>query len=225
MVGYGAAMDAVDSRPATVLLAGATGLVGSHVLDLLLADPRVARVVAPARRPLPPHPKLQDPRVDYDALPADAPWWAVDAVVCTLGTTIRTAGNREAFRRVDHDYPLRVAELALRHGARAYALNSAKGADPRSRVFYSRIKGELERDLEMLGYPSLTFVRPGLIGGERDEHRSGEAAATVVLRALAPVLPRGWRINPAPVIAAALVEAALRAPAGSHAVESAALLG
>jgi uncharacterized protein YbjT (DUF2867 family) len=148
----------------------------------------------------------------------------VDAVICTLGTTIRTAGSQEAFRRVDHDYPLRVGELARRQGARAYALNSAMGADPGSRVFYSRIKGELERDLAALGFPSLTFVRPGLIGGERDEYRAGERAATVLLRALGPVLPRAWRINPASRVAVALVEAALQAPAGQHVVGSAALV-
>jgi uncharacterized protein YbjT (DUF2867 family) len=213
------------SAPKSVLLAGATGLVGRHVLALLLEDPRVAPVVAPSRRPLPAHPKLQDVQVDYDALPEDAPWWAVDAVVCTLGTTIAVAGSRAAFRRVDHDYPLRVGELALRHGAQAYALNSAKGADPGSRVFYSRVKGELERDLAALGYASLICVRPGLIGGERSEKRTGEAIGAVLLGVLGPVLPRGWRINPAPAIAAALVEAALAAPPGQHAVESAQLLG
>jgi len=162
--------------------------------------------------------------VDYDALPEDASWWAVDAVVCTLGTTIKVAGSQEAFRRVDHDYPLRVGVLARRHGAQAYALNSAVGADPGSRVFYSRVKGELERDLAALGFPSLTFVRPGLIGGERDEYRAGERAATVVLRALGPVLPRAWRINPASRIAAELVDAALQARPGQHVVGSAALV-
>ncbi|WP_236685851.1 NAD-dependent epimerase/dehydratase family protein [Pseudoxanthomonas suwonensis] len=212
-----------DNAAKTVLLAGATGLVGRHVLALLLADPRVARVVAPVRRPLPPHRKLLDVPVDYDDLPEDAPWWAVDAVVCTLGTTIAVAGSREAFHRIDHDYPLRVAELARSHGAGAYALNSAKGADPGSRVFYSRVKGELERDLATLGYPSLTFVRPGLIGGERSEKRTGEGIATVVLGALHPVLPRAWRINPAPRIAEALVEAALHARPGQHVVDSATL--
>ena len=97
------------SPPASksILLAGATGLVGSRVLARLLSDLRVSRVVAPSRRPLPPHPKLLDARVDYDALPADAEWWAVDAVICTLGTTIKVAGSQEAFRRVDRDYPLR----------------------------------------------------------------------------------------------------------------------
>jgi len=221
----GLAVTAPALEARSVLLAGATGLVGRDVLASLLADPRVARVVAPSRRALPLHPKLIEVRVDYDALPEDASWWSVDAVVCTLGTTMAVAGSREAFRRVDHDYPLRVAQLALRHGAGAYALNSAMGADPGSRFFYNRVKGELERDLAALGYPSLTCVRPGLIGGERSEKRRGERAMTVVLGALGPVLPRAWRINPASRIAAVLVEAALQAPPGRHMVSSAELAG
>lgn len=202
----------------TILLAGATGLVGRHVLQRLLDDPRIGRVVAPTRRPLPPHPRLINPQVDFDALPEMAPWWAVDAVICTLGTTISAAGTREAFRQVDHAYPLRVAELARRNGATGYVLNSATGADPRSRFFYNRVKGELERDLATLGYRALTFVRPGLIGGERAEFRLGERVAAVVLGVLGPLLPRRWRINPAPRIAEALVEAAVHAAPGVHVV-------
>ena len=86
-----------------LLLVGGTGLVGSIVLRRALGDERIARVVAPTRRALPEHPKLQAPLVSFEHLPEDAPWWQADAVVCTLGTTIKTAGSREAFRRVDHD--------------------------------------------------------------------------------------------------------------------------
>ncbi|MCD9032975.1 NAD(P)H-binding protein [Luteimonas sp. Y-2-2-4F] len=207
-----------------LLLVGATGLVGRHVLAQALADPRVAAVTAPARRELPPHPKLQSPRVDFDRLPEDAEWWRADAAVCTLGTTIRAAGSQDAFRRVDHDYPLAVARLAHAGGTRTFALNSAMGADAGSRIFYNRVKGELERDLAAVGFDSLTFVRPGLIGGDRDEVRPGERAAGIVLGALGPLLPRRWRINPAPRIAAALLAAALDAAPGVHVVGSERLL-
>ena len=118
-----------------LLLLGATGLVGQQVLAQALADPSVTQVVAPTRRTLTPHPKLLNPLVSFDRLPEDAEWWGVNAVICTIGTTMKAAGSREAFYRVDHDLPLRVAQLALRHGAQAYALNSALGADPRTRVF------------------------------------------------------------------------------------------
>ncbi|KPN17468.1 NAD-dependent dehydratase [Xanthomonas sp. Mitacek01] len=209
---------------ARVLLVGATGLVGSHVLDRLLDDVRVARVVAPVRRALARvDARLHAPVVDFDALPDDAALWAVDAVVCTLGTTMRQAGSRAAFRRVDHDYPLAVAAHARRHGARAFALTSAMGADVQSRFFYNRVKGELEAALQTQGWPSLILVRPGLIGGTRAQSRSGERAAEIVLGALAPVLPRRWRISPAPHIATTLVDNALAAPPGCHVVDAAAL--
>ena len=137
-----------------LLLVGATGLVGGHVLQQALADPAVVRVIAPTRRSLVPHPKLLNPLVDFERLPDDADWWAVDAVVCTLGTTIRVAGSQAAFYKVDHDHPLAVARLARQHGAQAFAFNSALGADVASKVFYSRTKGETERDLQAVGYPS-----------------------------------------------------------------------
>jgi len=206
-----------------LMIVGSTGLVGRHALRIALADPRIERVVAPARKSLGEHPNLLAPVVDFDALPPDAPWWAVDAVVCALGTTIRTAGSQEAFRRVDHDYPLAVARLAQQHGATTFVLNSAMGADAASRIFYSRVKGEVERDLAALGFASLTYVRPGLIGGEREEFRPGERAATVVLRALQPVLPHRWRINPADRIARCMIDAAVQPRAGVHVVASDAL--
>jgi len=206
-----------------LMIVGSTGLVGGHALRIALADPRIERVIAPVRKPAAEHPKLLAPLVDFAALPADAPWWEVDAVVCALGTTIRIAGSQEAFRRVDHDYPLLVAQLARQHGARTFVLNSAMGADPASRIFYSRVKGEVERDLAALDFASLTLVRPGLIGGEREEFRLGERVATVALRALHPLIPRRWRINPAQRIAHCMIDAAVEGKAGVHVVASDAL--
>ncbi len=204
-----------------VMLVGATGLVGTQVLQLLLDDPRCQTVVAPTRRSLAlAHAHLLNPVVDFAQLPEAADWWAVDAVICALGTTLKQAGSREAFAEVDHQYPLQVARLARSHGASTFVLNSAKGADPQSRFFYNRVKGALEQDLRGLGYPSLTLVRPGLIGGERAEHRRGEKLASAVLRALRPVLPRSWRINPAENIAATMVEAAINPKAGVRSVEA-----
>lgn len=202
------------------MIAGATGLVGSHALRQALAHPQVGRVVAPTRRPLPTHAKLFNPVVDFERLPEDADWWTVNAVVCTIGTTMKTAGSRAAFYRVDHDLPLRVASLALRQGAQAFAFNSALGADLRSRVFYSRTKGEVERDLLALGYPSLTLVRPGLIGGERLEDRPLERLSLRITAALRPLLPARWRVVPAEAIARTLLEGALSATPGVRVVMS-----
>src|SRR5690606_14230721 len=144
-----------------------------------------------------------NPQIDFDDLPADAIWWQTDAVVCTLGTTMRAAGSPAAFRRVDYDYPMAVARLARAHGTPTYVLNSAIGANPASRIFYNRVKGELERDLAEVGFDSLTHVRPGVIGGQREEFRLGERAMVQGLRLMGPLMPRRWRLNPAQCIAQA----------------------
>jgi uncharacterized protein YbjT (DUF2867 family) len=207
-----------------ILHVGATGLVGSLVLARLLESPQVARVVAPTRRLIETaHPRLHNPVVDFDALPENADWWEVDAVICTLGTTIADAGSQNAFRRVDHDYPLQVARLARRRGALVYALNSAMGANARSRIFYNRVKGELEEALSALDYPSLMLVRPGLIDGERERRRAGEGRALAVSRLLRPLLPMKWRPSRATKIAEALVDAILHPVQGRHVVDAAAL--
>ena len=208
----------------TLLLAGATGLVGQAVLRQSLADARISQVIAPTRRTLPMHPRLLNPLVDFSALPEDAPWWRVDAVICALGTTIRAAGSQAAFRTVDHDYPLAVARLARRQGASAYVLTSATGANAASRVFYSRTKGELERDLQAMDFPSLTFVRPGLLGGKRELRRPLEHLGIKVLAAIGPLLPRRYRVVPADSVAAALLQAALEASAGLRIIESEAIV-
>ncbi|MET3214256.1 UNVERIFIED_ORG: uncharacterized protein YbjT (DUF2867 family) [Burkholderia territorii] len=203
-----------------LLLVGATGLVGRHVLDVALADARIDQVIVLARRPLTPHPKMRALEVDFDHLPDTADWWHADAVICTLGTTMRAAGSQAAFRRVDHDYPLAVARLAHRHGTPTYVLNSALGADAASRIFYNRVKGEVEQALAGVGFDSLTYVRPGLIGGSRDEFRFGERLLAFALSVAAPALPAKWRVNPAPRIARALLDAAIDARPGVQVVAS-----
>lgn len=207
-----------------LLLLGATGLVGGHVLELALADPRVTAVIAPSRRPLPERPRLAAPMVDFSALPQDPSIWAADAAICALGTTLKQAGSRERFRQVDHDYVLDLARLARANGARTFVLNSAKGADVSSVFFYSRVKGETERDISALGYESTVLVRPGLIDGARAEPRPLEAWAGRVLSLLKPVLPRSARANPPEAIARAMLEAACSAKPGLTVVASQDLL-
>lgn len=208
-----------------VLLAGATGLVGAQVLQRLLDDSRCSGVIAPTRRALPrTDGRLLNPVLDFENITALAQDWRVNAAICALGSTMKLAGSREAFQRIDHGYPLAIARAVRGNGCEVFALNSAAGANPRAPFFYSRVKGALEQDLRALGFASLTLVRPGLIGGERAQPRTGEHLASVVLGALAPVLPRAWRINPATRIAEALVEAALNPQPGVHIVGSAELV-
>ena len=204
-----------------LLLVGSTGLVGRHVLDQALVDQRIASVVAPVRGEPPRlHAKLTSPQVDYENLDDGASWWRADAVICTLGTTMRVAGSQAAFRRVDYDYPLAVARLARAHGTPTYVLNSAIGADADSRFFYNRVKGELEQALCAEGFGSITFVRPGVIGGARRDVRPGERALVFVLNGLGPLLPKRWRPNPAPQIARAMLAAAIAATPGQHVIKS-----
>lgn len=203
-----------------LLLIGATGLVGSHALALALADARIAHVVAPTRRALPAHPKLENPIVDFEALPRDAAWWAADGAVSALGTTIRVAGSKAAFHRVDVEYVVETAALARAAGVRAFALNTALGANPAARNFYLRCKGEAERGVEALEFPALTIVRPALIGGERAQPRPMEKVGIRFTNAIAPLLPRRYHVVHPERIARCLLEGALRDEPGLRIVES-----
>ena len=204
-----------------LLLVGSTGLVGRLVLTLALDDSRINEVVVLSRKALSvEHEKLRTLLVDFDNLPDDPSLWKVDAVICTLGTTMRVAGSKEAFRLVDYSYPLIIAKKADEQGTRSYVLNSASGANSDSAIFYNRVKGELEQALIGLGFTSLTLVRPGLIGGERSEFRLGESVGVAVLSLFGPILPRRLRINPAPKIAGALLESAIQGSGGVRVVSS-----
>ena len=203
-----------------VVLAGATGLVGGRLLQMLLDDPDVADVVALTRRPLAiPHPKLVPAVVDFDHL-ADFALPPIDDCFLCLGTTIRAAGSQEAFRRVDLALPLAVAQMALAVGATRCLVVSAMGADAKSRVFYNRVKGELEDALNALPFRTVVAFRPSLLAGEREEYRAGEAAALAVLRPLGPLLPARWRPVDASAVALAMMRAAQQDEPGRFVVHS-----
>ena len=204
----------------TALLAGATGLVGSHILQRLLADSAWTQVVTIGRRLIPQrHDKLEQRIVDFDSL-TDLPH--VDDVFCCLGTTIKKAGSQEAFRRVDHDYGVALAQAGLRAGATQFLLISAIGADPESRVFYSRVKGETEADVRKLPYTATQIFRPSLLLGERAEFRLGERIAMMTAPLLSWLLfgrLRRYRPIHAEVVARATTRIALEAPRGPNVFE------
>jgi uncharacterized protein YbjT (DUF2867 family) len=200
-----------------MLLLGASGLVGKNVLAQALADPAMTSVVAPTRRPLAPHPKLTNPVSDHlESLLTAGVAGGVDAVVCALGTTISKAGSKEAFREVDYLLPLAFARSAHQYGTETFVLVSASVASASSVIFYPKIKGEIERDIELVGFKSLTIIRPSLIGGERDEPRFREGMALRLMSIFAPILPKKFHVNPAPTIAAAIVNAVTAAKPGLH---------
>lgn len=207
----------------TGLLAGATGLVGSHVLQLLLADATWSHVVTVGRRTVSQrHDKLEQRMLDLGALDAVADLPHADDVFCCLGTTIKQAGSQPAFRRVDHDFVVALARAGLRLGATQFLLVSAIGADPASRVFYSRVKGEAEAAVRQLPYRGVQIFRPSLLLGERAEFRIGERVATLVAPALPLFLPgpfRRYRPIRAATVARAMVRIAREAPRGPNVFE------
>ncbi|SPP64497.1 NAD(P)H-binding protein [Nitrospira lenta] len=192
----------------TVLLAGATGLVGGLILQSLLADQTVSQVHALSRRPLNiRHPKLQVHIVDFSCVPALP---QADEVYLALGTTIKIAGSQAAFRAVDLTANLAVAQAAVAAGARRIGLVSAVAADARSVTFYNRVKGELEDALKALDFTALVIARPSLLLGDRDglqqPLRIGEKIATPIARLLSPIIPGIYR----PVLARAVAQALVK---------------
>jgi uncharacterized protein YbjT (DUF2867 family) len=203
----------------TAIVAGATGLVGGECLQRLLAEQRYARVIAVARRELGPelrHRKLRVVVADFDRLDRVQEQLRGDHVFCALGTTIRKAGSQARFRVVDHDYPLRLAELTRSNGAQHFSIVSALGANRGSPFFYSRVKGDVEAALREMGWPSLAIFRPSVIAGERAESRPAERLGERLLR----FAPATWRPVAACDIAAAMIGVALRSPPGVTVVES-----
>ena len=169
----------------TALIAGASGLTGGYLLNLLLESPEYSSVIAYVRKSSGlTHPKLKEIVVDWETL--QEPVAAVD-IFCCLGTTIKKAGSQEAFRRVDYNYPLQLAQLQYRGGSQQFLLVSAMGADAKSSIFYSRVKGELENALQSIGYKSLHIFRPSFIAGPRKESRTGEKIGLAIFSILSPL--------------------------------------
>jgi len=172
----------------SILIAGATGLTGGHLLNLSLEHESVASVTVLVRKPLgKTHPKLKTVVTDFDHLSDVESHFRVDMVFCCLGTTIKKAGSKDNFRKVDFDYPLECAKLAKRQGA-GFSVITAIGADASSTFFYSRTKGELENELKKVGLHTLHIHRPAGIDGDRAEERALEKMANSTLNFLKPIL-------------------------------------
>jgi uncharacterized protein YbjT (DUF2867 family) len=201
-----------DTESRTALLAGANGLTGSLVLDALLEAPDVGRVVALSRRPLPrSHPRLANRIVQFEQLESQLKGQRCDVALCCLGTTLRKAGSQEAFRAVDLECVLTFARAALEAGARRFIVISSAAADPASKNFYLRTKGEMEAGLQALQPPALDILQPSLLlGGSRGETRPLELLASLIVPLVNPLL-RGnwisWRAIPARVVAQAMLGA------------------
>lgn len=189
-----------------VLITGASGLVGSYLLRMLVDEPRVTSIIAPTRRPLrvPMH-KVEnpcDPQLSDVLTQLNAP---LDIVFCCLGTTRREAGSKEAFILADYTLVVDTSLAGLRLGAKHMLVVSALGANPNSPFFYNRVKGEMETALKAQGWPRLTIARPSLLIGDREKRRAGESFMAPLFR----LLPGKWKAIEAHTVAQAMVNAAL----------------
>jgi len=215
-----------STSPRSALIAGATGLVGRSLVSLLEANAAYARVHVLVRRAvagIEANPKLQFHVVDFARLGPSFP--QVDDVYIALGTTIKVAGSEAAFRHVDFDYVLNTARSARDAGARRLAIVSALGADAGSRVFYNRVKGEMQDAVAQLGYESLVIAQPSLLIGDRaslgQPTRRGEVLATRLFGPVMNLVPRGIRPIEASAVASALVDATLAGAPGLRLLSSA----
>jgi uncharacterized protein YbjT (DUF2867 family) len=178
-----------SNEPRVALLAGASGFVGGYVLDSLLDAPDFARVFAISRRPLGrEHPRLANRIVQFEKLETQLKGTQCHVAFCCLGTTLKQAGSEKAFRQVDHDLVMTFARVAKAAGAQRFVIVTSAAADPRSKNFYLRVKGEVEQSLERLGFQSLDILQPGPLLGLRSPVRPLELLATVFMPLVNPFL-------------------------------------
>lgn len=207
----------------TAVIIGASGLIGQELVLQLLQDERYTKINALVRRPLNvDHDKLEQIRYDFDWPNADLVMG--DELFCCLGTTIKTAGSQTAFRKVDYDYVLETAKMAQGNGTKKMAVISSMGADEKSKVFYSRIKGEIEAALQKLNFDSCHVLRPSLLMGARSELRMGELVGKLAMTAFSFAVPKKYKGIEAKQVAKAMIATMNSENTGFQIIESDALL-
>jgi uncharacterized protein YbjT (DUF2867 family) len=204
----------------TALLVGATGLIGSRLLALLKEDAHYERIVVLTRKPIDVSGRCESLVVDFNRLTEQYKDVHADDVFCCLGTTMQVAGSKEAFRRVDYEYPLEVARLAKLNGAEKYLLVSALGAKKNSSVFYNHVKGEVEEAIGLLNYPAYHIFRPSLLMGNRKEARTGEDAAKTFFKIFGFLVPVKWKAIDAEKVAKGMLYFAKESSKGVFVHES-----
>jgi uncharacterized protein YbjT (DUF2867 family) len=204
----------------TAMLAGATGLIGRHLLTLLIEDPYYQKVVVITRKPIQVSSKCENIVTNFDRLNEHYRKMVVDDVFCCLGTTMRVAGSKEAFRKVDFEYPMEMGRLAKINGAEKYLLVSALGAKKNSSVFYNHVKGEVEDAISMLRFSAYHIFRPSLLLGNRKEDRRSEHAAKIFFKMVGFLLPAKWKAIDARKVAAAMLHFAKQNSTGNFIHES-----
>ena len=172
----------------TALVIGATGLVGSQLVNLLLTDERFDKIKIFTRRSTGiAHPKLEEYIIDFDQ---PAQWQHLltgDILFSTLGTTLKKAGSKSEQYKIDYTYQYTTAQAAAANGVADYVLVSSAGASVNSKIFYSRMKGELERDIAKLPFKHIHIIQPGILTGPRKENRTGEKIGIALASVLAHI--------------------------------------
>jgi len=212
------------SASRSILVAGATGLVGTACTYRLLEHSAFHRVVVLSRSPLPDEirerdksAKLEEHVIDFDTLAEEkhGNHFEVDQILCCLGTTLKKAGTKARFRKVDFGYPKHLAEIGYTHNVHHFLLVSAMGSHANSWIFYNRVKGELEAAVLKVPFPSITIVRPSLLLGERDENRRGEEIA----KRLQFLIPGKYKPVEADVVGRVLIDAACENATGHRYID------
>jgi len=188
----------------TALIVGATGLIGNFVVNELLASDKYAKVKILVRGSMPKqHPKLDTIVFDFDN--PDASLIEADDVYCCLGTTMKKAGSKDAFYKVDYVYPYEIAKMAQANGTKRFAIVTAMGADKDSAIYYNRVKGEIEASLKKVGFEALLMFRPSLLLGTRPHKRTGEQIGETLMKWFRPFIPEKYRAIEASKVAGAMV--------------------
>ena len=209
----------------TAIVVGSNGLVGSELLKILLESDYYRTVVSLARKYL----EIKNDKLvqyiieDYNQLDEYEELIAADDIYCCLGSTMKKAGSKEAFRKVDFDYPLTIAKLAALNDSGQFMLVSALGANPGSGVFYNKVKGEVEEAIKEVDFNSLHIFRPSLLLGDRQEKRGGESTAKVLMTTFSFAMVGPWKkYKPvqAKKVAQAMFQAAQKNEDGVHVHES-----
>ena len=216
------------------LIIGASGLVGENLLNLLLCSSLYSKVVVLARKPvLVNHHKLTQCIINFANIEEQLSQWPkvnneyvlaanikVDHIYCTLGTTIKKAGSKQAFYQVDCHYPVLIAKLFYRHGASMFSIVTAVGANKHSALFYNKVKGLVESNLQTIGYQHLTIFRPSMLSGHRQEFRLGEYLGSKFMSLFSFLIPQRYQIIDATKVAKAMLAHAKSPKTGLHVIQS-----
>ncbi len=214
----------METERRTALVAGATGLIGSHLVDDLLKEDSYIRVILLTRSGTnKQQEKIEEKIINFDRLDNELKGLKADDVYCCLGTTMKQAGSKEAFRKVDYEYVVKLAEEMQKNGTSRFLVVSSMGADPGSSFFYNRVKGDMEMAVKNIPYPSINIFRPSLLEGNRKEQRAMEKIVIFLFKIFKFIMVgslRQYRIIEASVVASAMVKIALSWGEGIFTYES-----